>query len=70
MAFIACFPGNQSSLSCLNAVSINNLFLKAEGRQFPRSVPIPRVIPTLLLPFLGKVKTLTWKIRGKNSFPG
>lgn len=49
--------------------SINHLFLKAEGIQFPRCVLIPRVVPTLLLPFLGKGKILMWKIRGKNSSP-
>lgn len=49
--------------------SINHLFLKAEGIQFPRCVLIPRVVPTLLLPFLGKGKILMWKMRGKNSSP-
>lgn len=34
--------------------SLKDSFLKAEGIHFPSCVPIPRVVPNLLLPFLGK----------------
>lgn len=49
--------------------SIMHLFVKADGIHFTSCVPIPRVVPNLMLPFVGKGKIYMLKTRQKTFSP-